>query len=68
MTRLELIAECEAAHMLRGAAGSGGGSAYRGGVTVITGFRGESVHRGGEESILDRFFGPEPNRPVRVIR
>ena len=65
---LRLIAECEAANMLRGAAGGGGsGRPYRG-VTVITGFRGEGVHRGGEESILDRFFGPEPGRPVRVIR
>ena len=50
-----------------GSAGSGGsGDAYRG-VTVKTGFRGEDVHRGEEESILDRFFGP-PRRNVRVIR
>ena len=53
--------------MLRGAAGGGGsGRPYRG-VTVITGFRGD-VRRDEEESILDRFFGPEPGRPVRVIR
>jgi hypothetical protein len=64
---LRLIAESEAAHLLRNA-GAGVGSAYRGGVTVKTGFRGTDVHRGGEESILDRFFGPEPGRPVRVIR
>ena len=62
-TRLELIAECEAAHMLRGAAGGSRSSAYRGGVQVLTGFRGADAHRGGEESILDRFFGPEPGRP-----
>ena len=54
--------------MLRGAAGGGSRSAYRGGVTVLTGFRGADVHRGGEESILDRFFGPAPGRPARVIR
>ena len=65
---LRVISECDAANMLRGAAGGGGsGRPYRG-VKVITGFRGEDVHRGGEHSILDRFFGPEPNRPVRVIR
>ena len=62
-----MIAECEAANMLRGAAGGGGsGRPYRG-VTVITGFGGD-VRRDEEESILDRFFGPEPGRPVRVIR
>ena len=64
---LRLVAEAEAAHMLRNA-GAGATGAYRGGVTVKTGFRGDSDHRGGEESILDRFFGPDPNRPVRVIR
>ena len=31
-------------------------------------FRGDFVHRGGEESILDRFFGPDPDVPIRVIR
>jgi hypothetical protein len=66
---LRVIAEAEAANMLRGAAGvNRSGSAYRGGVQVITGFRGADVYRGEKESILDRFFGPEPNRPVRVIR
>lgn len=64
---LRLIAECEAANMLRGAAGSGGSRRPYRGVTVKTGFRGESVHRGEEESILDRFFGP-PRRNVRIIR
>ena len=59
---LRLIAESEAAHLLRNA-GTGGGSAYRGGVTVKTGFRGESVRRGAEDSILDRFFGPDPRPP-----
>ena len=36
---------------------------YRG-VKVLTGFRGEDVHRDEEESILDRFFWPgaEPSR------
>ena len=65
---LRVIAECEAANMLRGAAGVSRSSAYRGGVQVLTGFRGVDAHRGGEESILDRFFGPEPGRSVRVIR
>ena len=59
---LRLIAECEAAHMLRNA-GAGGASAYRGGVTVKTGFRGESSAEAREESILDRFFGPDPQPP-----
>ena len=67
VTRLELIAEAEAAHMLRNL-GGGGGSAYRGGVTVRTGYRGDVVRHGEEMSILDKFFGPEPGRPVRVIR
>jgi len=66
---LRLIAESDAAHLLRNAAsGSGSRSGYRGGVQVLTGFRGESVRRGGEESILDRFFGRDPNAPLRVIR
>ena len=43
--------------------GGGGGSAYRGGVTVKTGFRGDVVRRGEEESILDRFFGPSRAAP-----
>ena len=65
---LRVISECDAANMLRGAAGGGGsGRPYRG-VKVITGFRGEDVYRGGEHSILDRFFGPDPNRPLQVIR
>lgn len=64
---LRVVAEAEAAHMLRNL-GSGGGSAYRGGVTVRTGYRGDAVRHGEEVSILDRFFGPEPGRPVRVIR
>ena len=64
---LRVIAEAEAANTLRGAAG-GSRSTYRGGVKVITGFRGGSDYRGQEESILDRFFGPERGRPVRVIR
>ncbi len=64
---LRLIAEAEAAHMLRNA-GAGGAERVSRGVTVKTGFRGADVRRGGEESILDRFFGPEPGRPVRVIR
>ena len=63
-----VLAEAEAANMLRGAAGGVGRSAYRGGVQVLTGFRGGSARQDREESILDRFFGPEPNSPVRVIR
>ena len=65
---LRVIAECEAAHMLRGAAWAGGRSAYRGGVTVIPASGASPSTGAGEESILDKFFGPEPNRPVRVIR
>jgi hypothetical protein len=61
---IRLIAESEAAHMLRGA-GMAGGAHRPGGVTVRTGFRGSGVHGG---SILDRFFGPDPDAPVRVIR
>jgi hypothetical protein len=65
---LRLIAESEAAHMLR-AAGNTGVSARRQPVRVITGPRGAHEIRGEEEmSILDRFFGPEPGRGVRVIR
>ena len=64
---LRVIAEADAANMLRNAGGVGR-SVYRGGVKVITGFRGGSGRRDEEESILDRFFGPEPGRPVRVIR
>ena len=63
---LRLVAEAEAAHMLRNA-GAAGGSAYRG-VTVKTGLRGADVRHGRKDSILDRFFGPDPDRPVRVIR
>src|SRR6476660_7372256 len=53
---LRVIAECEAAHLLRNAGSTP--NAYRRPVEVITGFRGhDRVYRGGEESILDRFFG-----------
>ena len=59
---LRLIAEAEAAHCCA-MPGPAERSAYRSGVTVKTGFRGDSVSRGGEKSILDRFFGPEPTAP-----
>ena len=49
-------------------AGSTGINARRQPVRVITGLRGYSEIRREEVSILDRFFGPEPGRPVRVIR
>ena len=42
---LRLIAEAEAAHMLRGA-GMAGGAQRPGGVTVRTGFRGSDIHGG----------------------
>ena len=65
---LRVIAEADATHMLR-AAGNTGVSARRQPVRVITGLHGAHEIRGEEEmSILDRFFGPEPGRPVRVIR
>jgi hypothetical protein len=64
---LRLVAEAEASGMLS-RAGSTGISARRQPVCVITGLRSCSEVRGGEVSILDRFFGPEPGRPVRVIR
>jgi hypothetical protein len=64
---LRLIAEAEASGMLC-RAGSTGLNARRQPVRVITGLRSCSEVRGGEVSILDRFFGPEPGRPVRVIR
>ena len=64
---LRVVSECEAANMLRNLVG---GSAYRGGVTVRSGYRGEVERPGGEVSILDRFFGPDPNRPrtTKIIR
>jgi hypothetical protein len=52
-----MVAEAEAAHMLKG-------NSTRPQVQVRTGFRGEKR----EMSILDRYFGPEPGRRVRVIR
>jgi hypothetical protein len=64
---LRVVAEAEASGMLS-RAGSTGINARRQPVRVITGLRGYSEVRGGEVSILDRFFGPEPGRPVRVIR
>jgi hypothetical protein len=63
---LRTIAEAEAAHMLR-AAGSTP-NVRRMPVTVITGLRGDCEIRGEEPSILDRFFGPDHGRGVRVIR
>jgi hypothetical protein len=62
---LRVIAEAEAAGMLRTAGSTS--NVRRREVEVITGFRGESVRRGGEESILDRFFGPQRGN-VRIIR
>jgi hypothetical protein len=64
---LRLVSEAEAAGMLS-RAGSTGINAHRQPVRVITGLHGSSEVRGGEVSILDRFFGPEPGRGVRVIR
>jgi hypothetical protein len=64
---LRLIAEAEMAGMLS-RAGSTGIDARRRPVRVISGLRSCSEVRRGEVSILDRFFGPEPGRPVRVIR
>jgi hypothetical protein len=64
---LRVIAEAEASGMLS-RAGSTGINARRQPVRVITGLRGYSEIRREEVSILDRFFGPEPGRPVRVIR
>ena len=67
---LRVIAEAEVANMLRNL-GGGGGSAYRGGVTVLSGFRGDTDRRGTyEPDILTRFFGADPNSPrtTRVIR
>jgi hypothetical protein len=64
---IRIIAEAEAAGMLS-RAGSTGLSARRQPVRVITGLRSCSEVRRGEVSILDRFFGPEPGRPVRMIR
>ena len=55
--------------MLRGA-GSGGtrSRAYRG-VTVRVGLQGDAGYQGvQEQAILDRFFGPDENAPLRVIR
>jgi hypothetical protein len=62
---LRLIAESEAAHMLRGA-GTTAVARRPMGVTVKTGFRGGN-YASEAPSILDRFFGP-PGRNVRVIR
>jgi hypothetical protein len=62
---LRVIAEAEAAHMLK-AAGTTAVARRPMGVTVKTGFRGGN-YASEAPSILDRFFGP-PGRNVRVIR
>ena len=62
---LRLLAEAEAAHMLRRAGSTP--NIRRQPVTVLTGFRGNARDDRSESDILDRFFGkPRPN--VRVIR
>ena len=65
---LKVIAEAEAAHMLSSAGSTQ--NVHRRPVEVLTGFRGNSGYRGQEESILDKFFGPDPYSPrtTRVIR
>jgi hypothetical protein len=64
---LRLIAEAEAAHMLRNL-GSSGPIRQRA-VEVLTGFRGDAGYRQVQgDSILDRFFGRDPDAPLRVIR
>jgi hypothetical protein len=60
-----VIAEAEAAHMLRNA-GTTAVARRPAGVRVKTGFRGGN-YESEAPSILDRFFGP-PGRSVRVIR
>ena len=56
---LRVIAEAEAANMLRGAAGVSRGGAYRGGIEVLTGFRGSGT-RHYEPDILDAFLRSRP--------
>src|SRR5262245_16577913 len=62
---LRMIAEAEAAHVLR-AAGTTAMAHRPMGVKVKTGFSGGN-YESEAPSILDRFFGP-PGRNVRVIR
>ena len=66
---LRVLAEAEAAGMLgrslAGGVGQGGFARTRE-VRVRTGFRGDGEER--PAGILDRFFGPERGRGVRVIR
>jgi hypothetical protein len=60
---LRTLAEAEKANMLGRGGGGGGGN-----VRVKTGFRGPDKPGRPGGSILDRFFGPERGRGVRVIR
>jgi hypothetical protein len=62
---LRVLAEAQAAGMLKGA-GSTVGMPQNRGVSVRTGFRGDADEPGRQSSILDRFFGPQRN--VRVMR
>jgi hypothetical protein len=64
---LRVLAEADEAHMLSGA-GAGRAVGGRGhGLTIRTGFRGDEREKP-QASILDRFFGRQPGRGVRVIR
>jgi hypothetical protein len=63
---LRLIAEGEAAGMLRYAGSTP--NVRRRPVEVLTRARGGGGRRGGEESILDRYFGRDPDAPLRIIR
>ena len=64
---LRVISECEAAGMLRNLGSSG--PVRRPATTVLTGFRGDvSERRDHRTSVLDQFFGPDPAKPIRVIR
>jgi hypothetical protein len=62
---LRLIAESEAAGMLRYAGSTP--HVRRRPVEVLTRARGGG-RRAGEESILDRYFGRDPDAPLRIIR
>ena len=63
-----MVAEAEAAHMLK-VAGTTASARRPAGVSYVrTGFRGGSGQESEPPSILDRFFGRDPNAPMRVIR
>jgi hypothetical protein len=64
---LRVVAEADASNVLR-AAGKTAFARQPRAVRVLTGFRGIGQESPEPPSILDRFFGRDPNAPIRVIR